>query len=119
MKSYPSIVTTIDSILVAITENLEDEDQMPISIPIEMEIEVTILDNVDEDELYLDTRTLLGHLDLTKVKEVKGDDKGGDIERTESKIFKRARKGYEFRGVDITASERMLTDPGMCVSLGY
>ena len=94
--------------------NLEDEEQTPISIPIEMDIEVTILKDTDEDELYQDTKTLLVGFDLSKVKDMKNDGRENELERenTGRKLHHRVRKGYEFRGVDLTVSHKLLSDPG-------
>lgn len=89
---------------------------MPISIPIEMEIEVTVL-GMDEDELYQDTKTLLSHFDLTKVKDMK-DDKQEKEEAANRKLQRKVRKGYEFRGVDITVSNKLILDSGQCWGCG-
>lgn len=80
-----------------------------------MDIEVTILRDTDEDELYLDTKTLLQHFDLRKVKDMKDD---GASKNDEEGIGKRklshhVRKGYEFRGVNITVSKKVSEDPGL------
>lgn len=89
------------------------EDQVPISIPIEMEIELTVLEDGDEDELYQDTKSLLRHFDLSKVKNMKdGETSGRERAQSQLKLHRRVRKGYEFRGMDITMSERVYDDPG-------
>jgi hypothetical protein len=79
-----------------------------------MEIEVTILNDTDEDELYFDTKTLLQHFDMSKVKDMKNDvaatSEGGN--GGERKLSRRVRKGYEFRGVNITVSQKVSDDPG-------
>ena len=85
-----------------------------------MEIEVTILNDTDEDELYFDTKTLLQHLDFSKVKDMKNDGaassggEGGIGERKLSQqLSHRVRKGYEFKGVNITVSHKVSNDPGL------
>lgn len=102
--------------------NRESEEQMPISIPIEMEIEVTILQDTDEDDLYDMTKSFLMSFDLSKVKEMKvdgsktGQEDDVKLQRYNSRR-KRVREGYEFRGLDITMSDKMYgTADGMYVS---
>lgn len=70
---------------------------------------MAILDDMDEDELYQDTRALLQKLDLTKIKDMKSSNHG------DSRLFGPVRQGYELRGVDITVSAKMREDPGMRV----
>ena len=84
---------------------------MPISIPIEMEIELSIVNAVDEDELYISTRDLLRHLDLSKVKNMNNEKNDASGSWNHSRLSKRVRQGYEFRGVDITMTDKIYDDP--------
>ena len=83
-----------------------------------MEIEVVIMDDADEEELYMDTKILLQHLDLSKVKDMKNgqDTQHGQGNGGSRKLRSNARKGYELRGVDFTVCEKMREDPGKLVS---
>lgn len=86
---------------------------MPISIPIEMEIEICIVEDANEEDLYTDTKTLLEHLDFSKIKNMKNDNASDTTKGGVGKRFSRkVRKGYEFRGVDLTMSEKVYSDPG-------
>ncbi len=85
---------------------------MPVSIPIEMEIEITILEDTDEEGLYQDTTTLLKHFDFTKIKNMKDDRELNEMNGGRRSISKVVRKGYEFKGVDITVSTIISEDPG-------
>jgi hypothetical protein len=87
-----------------------------------MEIEVTILSDVDEDELYFDTKTLLQHLDLSKVKNVNNNssaDKEAEEVEGRRKASRSVRKGYEFRGINFAVSERVYGDPSLKSSAVY
>ena len=98
----------------SLAESRNDEDEeMPVSIPIEMEIEVTILEDTDEEGLYQDTTTLLKHFDFSKVKNMKDDSDLKEMNGGRRSISKGVRKGYEFRGVDITVSKVISEDLGM------
>ena len=91
----------------------DDDESVPISIPIEVEIEVTILNDTDEDELYEDTKALLQHLDLSKVKDMKKEQSEGEQQKGgANRKLRQVRKGYEFRGMDITVSKKLSEDPG-------
>ncbi len=87
---------------------------MPISIPIEMDIEVTILIEDEEDDLYLCTKNFIKTFDFSKVKDI-GDDSrrrgvGAEFGLQKS-LNKRVRQGYEMRGVDITMSDKVYDNP--------
>ena len=104
---------TCEWFLAAGPEN--EDEEMPISIPIEMEIEICIVEDTNEEDLYTDTKTLLEHLDFSKIKNMKTDAAGDTAEGGVGVRFSsRARKGYEFRGVALTMSEKVYSDPGKC-----
>jgi len=73
-----------------------------------MEIEVTVLLG-DEDDLYLTTKTFLNNFDLSRIKDMKEATKSGQttMARQNSKICKRVRQGYEYRGMDFTMSDKV------------
>ena len=107
--------------------NSDLDDSMPISIPIEMEIQVSIL-STDQDELYASTKSLLSHFDLSKVKHMKMPNESAEntvevktenmaeMKTCQNKLSRRIRKGYEFRGVDITMSDKVYNGQGICRS---
>ena len=84
-----------------------EDDTLPVSIPIEMEIEVTVM-YVDEDDLYQTTKMFLNNFDLSRIKDMKEATKSGQtMARQNSKICKRVRQGYEYRGMDFTMSDKV------------
>ena len=85
---------------------------MPVSIPIEMEIEVTILEDADDDGLYQDTTALLKTFDFTKIRNMKDDTDLNEMNGGRRSISQVVRKGSEFRGVDITVGKIISEDPG-------
>lgn len=81
-----------------------------------MKIEVTILHDDADEKLYDDTKTLLQHLDLSKLKDMKDHRAAlGENEASwDKRRFSRSvRKGYEFKGVNITVSKEVMDDPSL------
>ena len=93
------------------------EDVIPISIPIEMEIKITILD-IDEEDLYQDTKSFLNSLDLSMLKDMKEGQTSakdsGEVMNTTTSLSRKLRKGYE-RDMDLILSEKVYGGEGMYV----
>jgi len=78
--------------------------KLPISIPIEMDIDLTILE-VNEKSLHEVTSNFLRHFDLSRVKYVEETPELGRArERCGSRICKRARQDYDYWGVNFYMS---------------
>ncbi len=91
------------------TVDEDSDDTLPISIPIEMEIEVTIL-NTDEEDLYMTTKSFIRNFDLSRIKDMKDATDDQDRDRRPSKIGRRVRQGYEYRGMDFTMSDKVYNE---------
>ena len=98
--------------------NTDSEETIPISIPIDMEVELTLL-NIDNDDLFKTTKSFLNTFDFSKVMDMKmgqaPTESMVDMKKCQYKLSKRIRRGYEFRGVDITMSDKFYDGHGMYV----
>ena len=88
----------------------DSDDTLPVSIPIEMEIEVTIL-YVDQEDLYETTKSFINNMDLSRIKDMKdATERDAGRDRRPSKIGRRVREGYEWRGMDFTMSDQVYNE---------
>lgn len=85
--------------------DLDDEDHIPIGIPIELEIAVTLLRAQSEDEkLCYNTRELFDNFDPSKIKDISG---ASTTTRGSRPLKKSVRVGYEYRGLEILKPSRV------------
>ena len=81
------------------------EDQIPVAIPIELEISVSILEAQSEDEeLYYNTKELFDNFDPSKIRNISGPSTTANANRT---LKKSVRTGYEYKGLEILKPSRI------------
>ena len=86
---------------------LLENSKLPISIPIEMDIDITVLE-VSEKTLHQVTNHFLRHFDLSRVKDVEETpDLGRARKRCGSRICRRARQDYDYWGVNFYMSDKV------------
>ncbi|XP_064395371.1 uncharacterized protein LOC135342551 isoform X2 [Halichondria panicea] len=103
--------TSIETSIVATTywgddeTGLTEEDFMPLAIPLELEIEITVLkDESEAEDLYSNTTTLLNTFDPLKVKDM-ADARTDQMAQT--RFYKNVRKGYETSGMQLEKPTRI------------
>lgn len=82
-----------------------DEDHIPVAIPTELEISVSILKAQSEDEeLYHSTRELFDNFDPTKIRTISGPTSNSYTSRA---LKESVRIGYEHQGLEILKPSRI------------
>ena len=81
-----------------------EKDRIPIDIPIDLDIEVTVIPSLEtdkEEQLCSDTKNLYEGFDCLNVKTF------GDINKSGTQLLKVVRQGYEDRGLELQKPERI------------
>ena len=92
----------------------DHDDLIPVAIPTDLKISVTLLADQSENEsLYEDTRQLYETFDPSNVYAVASSDNSGDYTALKYSV----RSGHEYQGLDIIKPSKIYTEPEDSCSL--